>query len=1064
MTRHTIYSIIATLCALCGITGCADDLDFRPTEIPEGETEVKFELSFKDFTPALASRSAGNSIESINSLWMVIYNTDDERSLFASINVTDKIKTEASETLPDTKKVSFTMKMLNGTYRIYAVANMDLSGQDVTKEAYLKSLRPKWDNANVSNNAQMFGWFANGTNTVSLKDGSGNINQQLFEAAPVEISPSNKTLHALLFRLASKVTVAFDGSGLEDGISIYIKSLRIRNIPASCALGQFNEIGKSDDNSATESEDKTPVKSDDLIDTGEEIQYAPGQTFDESYRALITKQKPYYPRVQKTGDDGTEEWILDPDAHSETNSNSLFFYENNQGVVQITGDSNGLNKQPIDINNDGILDVKYQHAKMPNATYIEVDAYYYSSNPDNPGICNITYRFMLGQNVTNDYNALRNCHYKLTLGFKGYADNPDWRIDYVTRLWVTEPHVVDYRGKYFVPDQVTSNQGNNFSDDNEIIVNSFMYDKDSWNKTEFVDFKYEFKYDGSKGFTKTLPTWLTDIKRTDETDKNGNKISRLKISYKPNNISKTLDINQQLTNNPKRTNYDLSTNGGTTSMNTANCYIVDAGGTYRFPLVYGNAITDGKTNEASYKHQAWSDGVHYIPVFKNYNNADIDNPYILTDIYNGSIPYGIDASLVWQDESGLVTNIEYNESLYEGHGGITFNVSSPKEGNAVIALKDPTGTIMWSWHIWVTAIDMSKTITINRPKLDPSSTVHISAGDFEIMPVNLGWCSGGIPVLYYDRHECEVKITQRLSDGSDGVSQTVKIIQEPHIAVPCGNNPYYQWGRKDPFIAGGNQNESVKPWYDNETTTTSKSNLPEMMNSNSVIGENRQLTKDATASLIQNPDKWQNGPRRKRDDNDPDWTLNQAFFPKDMIYFNLWNNQCWNGNDIIAKTIYDPCPPGWHVSSLYTFAGFTDHGGSLTHGEMENDKPVDIKDRMYAATEGNMMPDGWTNSNNYNNNIVEFYTNKTKLISIGFPANGYRDWSDAKLLQYGQGEVWHAEGALWAPDVNSGYSTYYYNAYHLEFTRLEEGFKPHIFPWNNFYATDGMAVRPTKTL
>lgn len=1049
MTRHTIYSIIATLCALCGITGCADDLDFRPTEIPEGETEVKFELSFKDFTPALASRSAGNSIESINSLWMVIYNTDG--SLFASINVTDKIKTETSETMPDTKQVSFTMKMLNGTYRIYAVANMDLSGQDVTKEAYLKSLRPKWDTANVSNNAQMFGWFANGTNTVSLKDGSGNINQQLFEAAPVEISPSNKTLHALLFRLASKVTVAFDGSGLEDGISIYIKSLRIRNIPASCALGQFNEIGKSDDNTATESEDKTPVKSDDLIDTGEEIDYNPlNQQFDENYLALITKQKPYYPRVQKTGDDGTEEWILDPDAHSETNSNSLFFYENNQGVVQITGDSNGLNKQPIDNNNDGILDVKYQHSKMPNATYIEVDAYYYSSNLDNPGICNITYRFMLGQNVTDDYNALRNCHYKLTLGFKGYADNPDWRIDYVTRLWVTEPHVVDYRGKYFVPDQVTSNQGNIFSDDNEIIVNSFMYDKDSWDKTGAVPFEVEYRDAGDTEFSSKRPDWLNDFDITHETEVVDGKtvntgVHRYKINYK--NLYTSQNINDDLKNNPAKPDvYDLSTNGGDTPMNTANCYIVDAPGTYSFPLVYGNAMTNGTPNPYSYTYRGSGSGEQILTTFKNYKDRSITNPYILTDIYGKNVPTGLTASLVWQDEPKLVTEVNYDNNNQCIKFIVGDDIKKMKEGNAVIALKDPDGIIMWSWHIWVTAIDFSRKITINRPEFTFDALTN---RDFEIMPVNLGWCSGGIDVRYYDKHECEVRFTQKIGEGQDGVSQTVKIIQEPHIAIPCGNNPYYQWGRKDPFIAGGNANNTTKAWYD--STGASKFTAPAMMYTGA--DNTRIPTYQATAALIQNPDKWQNSPRT------PDGTTKFKPAGNEKIFFNLWDNSCWDGNDEVIKTVYDPCPIGWHVSSIYTFCGFTDTGQAIYDN---------LTDYMYGATEDNMMPENTVNGEpdseykNYREYIFEFYTNKTKLISLGFPTNGYRDWDDnATVWEYGKGEIWSAQAYSFIG---------VYNAYHLEFSRgiyNSDGtiaVRPLIRPWNNFYATDGMAVRPTKTL
>ncbi|MDE6702123.1 MAG: hypothetical protein K2K00_00420, partial [Muribaculaceae bacterium] len=42
----------------------------------------------------------------------------------------------------------------------------------------------------------------------------------------------------------------------------------------------------------------------------------------------------------------------------------------------------------------------------------------------------IKYRFMLGKNTTFNYDAQRNYHYKLTLGFKGWANQPDWHIEY----------------------------------------------------------------------------------------------------------------------------------------------------------------------------------------------------------------------------------------------------------------------------------------------------------------------------------------------------------------------------------------------------------------------------------------------------------------------------------------------------------------------------------------------------------------------------------------------------------------------------------------------------------
>ena len=42
------------------------------------------------------------------------------------------------------------------------------------------------------------------------------------------------------------------------------------------------------------------------------------------------------------------------------------------------------------------------------------------------------------------------------------------------------------------------------------------------------------------------------------------------------------------------TDFDLSTVSH--SRNTANCYVVNASGTYTFPLVYGNGIKNGAPN------------------------------------------------------------------------------------------------------------------------------------------------------------------------------------------------------------------------------------------------------------------------------------------------------------------------------------------------------------------------------------------------------------------------------------------------------------------------------------
>lgn len=1020
--KHFVRYIIVFLTFFV-VAGCYDEL--MEEEITgDGGTSISATLDFKPMSSALArTRAAGDALKDITSLHVLVYDYDTQNLIdryawkIEGYDVSDENRSgedaengKSAET--STRRATFRLpgNIDFGRYYIYAVANIpDLLTaykENIRTVDGLKSLPLMWKPDDVSANGQMLGCFTRDMDTApSSSDES------------VELNEKNVTLHAWLRRAASKVTVAFDGSGLKDGVSIYLKALRIKNIPQSCLLGK--------DNTVTDGKD--------IIETGEEISCG---------SALISKDQPFYPGVRQ--EDGS--WTMDPDAHSETSSGSLFFYENKQGK--------GPDKQQKDANKDSILDEIYNYTEKPYATYIEVDAYYESANPERPGMCNITYRFMLGQDVSTDYDAKRNCHYKLTLRFNGFADEPDWRIDYVTRLWATQPETVDYRGKYFVPvyENNVYNYGSKFNEDNAITVTSFMYKNDSWTERDPQSYKIEYRDSGSTVFSETPPDWFSLA----EPEHKGNGVYKLKINYK--NPYREVPINDTLSKRPAKDGiHDLASAGG--KMNTANCYIVDSKGTYQFPLVYGNAVTDGNENKASYTYLGEEDktnGKYYLKAFKNYKDKPISSPYILEDIYGegGPVPAGLTPSLVWQDEASLVTDIKYIPDVYNKIGesskigGIRFTVGAGiKEGNAVIALEDPDGTVMWSWHIWVTAMDFSRKITL-------TNADAYGHRNFEIMPVNLGWCSGGTPVRYYDRHMCEVRFTQIISKEGEpeqlGLSRTVKVIQEPHIALPCGNNPYFQWGRKDPFVAGGNASETTKTWYD--AAGAPKTEVPAMMYT-APDDSDRIETYKATASLIRNPDKWQNGPRQ----TPGDW--GNKYKPDDIVFLNLWDNSCWDGNDDVIKTVYDPCPAGYHVSSIYTFSGFTNTGDSIGSNW---DTTIDITNSMYAATEDNMMPkadDADTEYKYYRDNIVEFYADKKKLISIGFPANGYRDWDDnASLLQYGLGEIWHAQAVPfdWAPP---------YNAYHLEFTRQTTGgFAPHIWPWNNFYATDGFAVRPSITL
>jgi hypothetical protein len=138
----------------------------------------------------------------------------------------------------------------------------------------------------------------------------------------------------------------------------------------------------------------------------------------------------------------------------------------------------------------------------------------------------------------------------------------------------------------------------------------------------------------------------------------------------------------------------------------------------------------------------------------------------------------------------------------------------PKPGNALVAVKDANGTILWSWHIWVVDFDPTET----------QSTLSTGA---VIMDRNLGALS-----------------TAPGSVESFGF--------------------FYQWGRKDPFIAPNDMHT-----------------VPE----DAIKYEYYDLNNDTIENSVKYPHIVY---------NDAQWNYAD----------DLWG---------ITKTKYDPCPHGWKV-------------------------------------------------------------------------------------------------------------------------------------------------------
>ncbi len=94
---------------------------------------------------------------------------------------------------------------------------------------------------------------------------------------------------------------------------------------------------------------------------------------------------------------------------------------------------------------------------------------------------------------------------------------------------------------------------------------------------------------------------------------------------------------------------------------SANCYIVSSAGSYMFRTVQGNSST---------------------------SVGSVASAEVLWESFGTDVAPNV---------GDLIKSVSYSS------GYITFATSDTfKEGNAVIAAKDASGTILWSWHIWLT--------------------------------------------------------------------------------------------------------------------------------------------------------------------------------------------------------------------------------------------------------------------------------------------------------------------------------------------------------------------------
>lgn len=420
------------------LTGCYDDF-LQYAEVGEGMAEISAEVTFEPLTGInTETRTSGQPVKDIESLSVIVYTPKGDKDELVKVYNLKSWTPGTNEDMPKDKdkqpigdkaeastvKASFTLpSMPYGKYKMYAVANMgDISDEQAEDINNLKKTELEWKE-DISLNNKMFGYF---TYSDNQDGGAAGFD------APVLIinnEARSKSLHSWIKRTVSKVTVAFDPKDLKQDVWIYIHDVSIRDIPMYCKLGEDNKPNSTDEllNHYDVPLSEIPESSKIIYsydDTGNLIEGVEDDYQDfKSDEIPESVYKSWLTLAKGSGIKGSD--------HSET-ANALYFFENMQGDFEATKEHDKVVDKVDQIDGECITSPGQKGYKngVLNGTYIEVTGYYVSQNIENTTQGKIKYRFMLGKNATYNFNAQRNHHYKITLGFDGWANQPKWNIEY----------------------------------------------------------------------------------------------------------------------------------------------------------------------------------------------------------------------------------------------------------------------------------------------------------------------------------------------------------------------------------------------------------------------------------------------------------------------------------------------------------------------------------------------------------------------------------------------------------------------------------------------------------
>ena len=323
-------------------------------------------------------------------------------------------------------------------------------------------------------------------------------------------------------------------------------------------------------------------------------------------------------------------------------------------------------------------------------------------------------------------------------------------------------------------------------------------------------------------------------------------------------------------------------------------------------------------------------------------------------------------------------------------GYVYFKTGPTAEGNAVIAVKDRSGNVLWSWHIWKTHFNLAEMPT-QTYKTNPRSGMNGTIYS-DVLPAKR------ILVMM----ECDLGAASNAATNNNEVVKTFGL--------------YYQFGRKDPFPTAKNKERRI----DNNSETVDVFDRDgNKLNATTLRGGSYQIMNHSISSSVQSIISYSIKQPLTfilcSEDNSFNWIYGA------ISQSEAWkaSNRLWGGNlnnetsskrldtKFTGKTIYDPCPSGWCMPPQDTWTNFTT---TLLDGDRSSNYNINIASLYNCPIEDQKNYVDGDNSGFVSSTGVfgrRYYINGNTGDKAFYPASGYRNGINGQVCDVGASScVW----------------------------------------------------------